>query len=246
MNYKKNQIKFGEIIKEADIRWLYDIKDVIYDKEWFKTQENFEIYSMYRNLYKNQLDRQIIESNQLRYDITVIPPNMIGSEFVKTAGHYHPIIKNSNLSYTEIYQVLEGRATYLLQKLALDNKSIEDFIIIKAEKGDCVIIPPNYGHVTVNESNETLKMANWVASDFRSEYHLISQNNGIAYFLTINGLIPNKLYNKPNVRYLSPVDLSEYGINQGLDMYNLIQYLDKLEFLKRPEDFRYLFSKIIY
>lgn len=241
-----HQIHYGKIKRTADIRKLYDLKDVIYDVKWFKSQQNFELYYMYRDLYKNESDHKTIKQNNLRYDITIIPPKMLGCEFIKTSGHYHPIIDKSPLSYTEVYQVLEGKAIYLLQKLKPDNESIEDFIVIRAEKGDNVIVPPNYGHTTINESKEILKMANWVCSDFSSEYGLIKKMKGMAYFLTTKGFIKNLEYKSvPKIRELKPANFSEYGFEKGIDMYNLIKTPEKLKFLKTPADFADLFAKII-
>jgi glucose-6-phosphate isomerase len=221
-------IKFGEVTRNADIRKLYDIKDVIYDSEWLKSQDNFELYYMYRDLYKNEFDYNIIKQNNLRYDITIIPPKMLGDEFIKTAGHYHP--------YSEAYQVLEGKATYLLQKIKLnDEEFVEDFIAIRAEKGDNIIIPSNYGHVTINESKEILKMANWVCRDFSSEYKLIKKMNGMAYFLTTKGFIQNLKYkNVPEIKYLKPTNFSEYGLKKDFDIYELIKDINKLKFLINP------------
>lgn len=94
----------------------------------------------------------------LRYDITVIPPAKFGKEYVKTAGHYHPKAPKSDVSYTEIYQVLEGSATYLLQKAGRKGRVL-DVAVVEAEKGDIVFIPPDYGHITINRSDKVLKMA---------------------------------------------------------------------------------------
>jgi glucose-6-phosphate isomerase len=231
-------LKFGEITRKADIRWLYDIKDVIYDTEWLKLQDNFEVYYMYRDLHKNKIDYNIIKQNNLRYDITIIPPKLLGSEFIKTAGHYHSI--------PEVYQVLEGKATYLLQKIKLDNEHVEDFIVIRSEKGDSVIIPPNYGHITINESKEILKMANWIYRDFLSEYNFIKKMKGMAYFLTTKGFIKNLEYkNTPDIRYLKPTNFSEYGFEKNVDIYELIKDVNKLKFLINPDKFLDLFSKIL-
>lgn len=52
----------------------------------------------------------------LRYDITVIQPVKLGKEYVKTAGRYQPKAPKTDVTYTEIYQVLEESAIYLLQK----------------------------------------------------------------------------------------------------------------------------------
>ena len=36
-----------------------------------------------------------MEDAGLRYDITVIYPGLIGSEYVKTLGHYHPKVPDN-------------------------------------------------------------------------------------------------------------------------------------------------------
>lgn len=239
-------LKFGEITRMADVRRLYDMKEVIYDRKWLATQPDFELYYMYRDLYKNEGDYNVIKQNNLRYDITLMPPKMLGNEFVKTMGHEHPIINNSQFSYTEIYQVLEGKATYLLQKTNPSKESVEDFIVIRAEKGECIIIPPNYGHATVNESKKTLKMANWVCRHFSSKYDLIKKKKGMAYFLTTNGFIQNPEYkNVSGIRELKPVNFSNYGLKKGGDIYGLIKKIDKLKFLTSPSDFLTIFSKTV-
>jgi len=57
----------------------------------------------------------------------------MGIEFVKTAGHYHPLIEGTGYTYPEIYEVLSGVAHYLLQKS--ENLKITDVIIVKPRKG---------------------------------------------------------------------------------------------------------------
>ncbi|MFQ6072954.1 MAG: glucose-6-phosphate isomerase family protein, partial [Methanosarcinales archaeon] len=71
-------LSFGGRTKEPDIRMLYDMSDVIYDQEWLKGAENLELYYMYRDLSLSKKDAQIIKENNLRYDITIIPPRMLG------------------------------------------------------------------------------------------------------------------------------------------------------------------------
>jgi len=151
--------------KTPDIRYLYDMKDVIYDKEWLKTAPNLELYYMYRGLK---------EKDGLRYDITVIPARMLGKEFTKTKGHEH--VGN----YGEVYIVLEGEAIYLMQKR--QKEKIVDVFAIKAKKGDVAVIPTGYGHVTINPSKKDLKMANWMAKGVKSDYAPILKMGGACYF----------------------------------------------------------------
>ena len=146
---------------KPDIRYLDDMKDLLYDKEWAEIAPNLELYYMYRKLK---------EKDGLKYDITVIPAQMLGKEFTKTKGHEHIG------SYPEIYIVIEGEAIYLMQKHSKENKDIiEDVFAIKAKKGDVAIIPSYYAHITINPSNQDLKMADWMALEAKSDYSSIQK-----------------------------------------------------------------------
>ena len=174
--------------RKPDIRHLNDMKNVLHDQEWAKTAPNIELYYMYRN---------VKERDGLRYDITVIPAKMLGKEFVKTKGHCHK--KN----HGELYIVLEGEAIFLMQKEK--HKKIEDVYYVKAKKGDHVIIPPQYGHITINPSSKELKMANWVSKDCKSDYVKMERKKGACYFYTKSGWIKNKNYeNIPKLHTKKP------------------------------------------
>ena len=68
-------------------------------------------------------------------------------------------------------------AHYLLQSVALD-----DAVLISATAGDLVIIPPGYGHVSINSSADTtLSMANIVSTAFESEYGEYEKQHGAAW-----------------------------------------------------------------
>lgn len=172
----------------------------------------------------------------------LIPPGSLGTEFVKTKGHYHQKKPGTNISYPELYEVLEGEAIYLFQKE--EDSILKDVIMIKAIAGDKVIVPPNYGHITINPSDKILKMANWVCSNFSSEYENIEKKCGGAYFVLINGIIfPNKKYGVvPVLRFIHPPDLSRFGIKKGEALYDLINKPQVLKFLTYPEGHNDIFS----
>jgi len=174
-----------------DVRNLNDMREVIFDKEWLKTAQNAPLYYMYRGIEEN---------NGIRYDITVLPAKMLGKEFVKTKGHYH-IGK-----YGEIYTVIEGQAIYVMQKKISDS-NIADAYAVKAQKGDVVVIPSDYGHITINPSKtEELKMANWVASDCKSDYSLFEKLQGACYYYTKEGWVKNERYESaPELRFEEPL-----------------------------------------
>lgn len=238
----EHALKFGETVRVPDIRMLEDMKDVIYDSEWLQSTENFELYYMYRELARTSSDLELMREAHLRYDITVIPPAHLGKEFIKTKGHYHPKAPGAEVSYPEVYQVLEGKATYLLQKA--EGGKVLDVVVVEAEKGDIVLIPPDYGHISINASDEVLKMANWVCTDFSSIYEPVRELKGGAYYLLEEGFVPNSGYSEvPEIRYLKPAKLSGFGIPVGEDMYELVNDLEKLRFLKEPQAFEGLFNE---
>ncbi len=182
-----------------DIRKLNDMRDVIYDKEWLKNASDVELYYMYRG---------VEEKNGLRYDITVIPAKMLGNEFVKTKGHYHVG------AYPELYTVLEGEAIYLLQKKNAKGE-IEDVFAVRVKKGECAIMPPFYGHVTINASKtQDLKMANWISPNCKSEYSDFEKLQGACYYYTKNNWIKNENYKTvPNLRFEEPLKSIPQDLN---------------------------------
>jgi glucose-6-phosphate isomerase len=103
----------GETVRTPDLRRFYDMRGVIADREWLETTKNFKLYYMYRELAWNEEELRHMREFGLRYGITVIPPAKLGKEYVKTAGHYHPKAPKADISCSEIYQVLEGSASYL-------------------------------------------------------------------------------------------------------------------------------------
>jgi len=183
-----------------DIRWVDDMRVVLFDQNFVKSAPNSELYYMYRGLEKK---------DGLRYDILAMPARMLGNEFMKTKGHYHVG------GYSELYIVLEGKAIFLLQKpfstaQGKNNNTeaeIEDVCAIRAKKGDVIIVPSYYGHVTTNCSEtEEMKIANWVALDCKSDYSAYEKLHGACYYYTKDGWIKNKNYKSvPQLRFEEPL-----------------------------------------
>ena len=178
---------------KPDVRHLDDVKTVLLDQNWAASAENSDLYFMYRGIEEN---------NGIRYDITVVPTKMLGEEFVKTKGHYHIG------TYGEVYTVLEGQAIYLMQKKKEGSEDeIEDVYAVQCQKGDVVVIRSNYGHITINPSENTnLKMANWVASACKSDYSLFEKLQGACWYYTKTGWVKNEHYkNVPVLRFEEPL-----------------------------------------
>lgn len=173
-----------------DIRYLNDMREVLYDKKWAESAENSESYFMYR---------KIKQENGLVHNITITLAKMLGSEFMKTKGHAH--IGN----YKEIYTILEGNAIFLMQKG--DENKIEDVYAVKTKKGESVIIPAGYGHITINPSRtENLKTGDWTSENCKSDYSLFEKMQGACYYYLTTGWIKNTKYKLvPELRFEEPL-----------------------------------------
>jgi glucose-6-phosphate isomerase len=139
--------------------------------------------------------------------------------------------------------VLEGQAHYLLQ-----SRSLDDIVMIAAYSGDLVIIPPGYGHVSINPTvDETLVMANMVSTAFESDYREYEKRHGAAYFELCSGeLEKNPQYpDLPPVRHLRAN--SGHGARRIIrgPLYNLIGNEDALAFLNRPEKYTAIFEVLL-
>ncbi|MFH1106871.1 MAG: glucose-6-phosphate isomerase family protein [Candidatus Micrarchaeota archaeon] len=181
---------------KPDVRTLEQMKPVLlFDDVASVMPSETPMYYMYRGVaLKN--DEPLFAKSAIRYDLTVIPFVEIGREHNKTLGHYHAM-HDAKYSFTEVYQVLEGEAHYVLQKRA-DPKSdkVDKVYWVHAVKGDKVVIPPNFGHVTINPTDCPLVMANLVEKDFKSEYEPYKRLHGAAYYDTEGGLVPNDDYSE--------------------------------------------------
>jgi len=228
----------GELPQPA-VRTVEDMRPVLADPS---CTSSGPLYFMYRDLAKSDVDWNWLHLNKLRYDITVIPPCTICGELVKTKGHYHPN-NPAGTGYPEIYEVVEGQAHYLLQSRRLD-----DVVMVSAYAGDLVIIPPGYGHVTINPSPDTtLVMANLVSRAFESEYGPYEKYQGGAYYEMSDGRVQkNSRYSDlPHVRYIGATCIGEiHPLCRG-PLYNLIGNNEALSFLNFPEKYLPVFSVLL-
>jgi len=189
------------------------------------------LYLMYRDVGWPE-DRRAAARWGLRYDITVLSPGCVGDEYVKTLGHFHPRPPGEHrFTYPEVYEVLVGWAVYLLQRNSSARPgSAEEVLVIEAKAGDKVVIPPGFGHVTINPAASPLVMANWVARGFQSLYHPFISMGGAAYHLIHHRgkaqWVPNPRYHpRPAMRTArpNPAALERLGLPPGVPLYRCFQ-----------------------
>ncbi len=225
-----------EIAGVPELRCLEDLRPVLRDRE---CSCSGPAYSMYRDLAASPDDRVWMASLAIRFDITCIPPAIVCGEHVKTKGHYHP--KNSaGTGYPEIYQVFGGKAHYLLQA-----RDLSETILVEATAGDTVVVPPGFGHVTINPGGSELVMANLVSTEFSSEYDFYEAHRGAAYYELSDGTLEKNPEYPPvpePVRVRAAVFLPTSPFRGPI--YDLVKERDpRLGCLNHPERFGEFFTR---
>ncbi len=205
------------------------------------------VYWMMRDMGLKRADYRK-ETHDLRFDISNFIPAMFGREYLKTSGHYHPRPEGGEYAYPEVYGVLSGRATYLLQKVKKieagpNEVEVEDCIVVEGVAGDKIIMPPDYGHVTINRLPVPLVMANWVSDRFGSQYGAVEESRGFAYYLIDDDGGPkwvrNPLYeDAPPLRVARVREVPGLGLSRDVPLFTAGQERPELmDWLNNPQDY---------
>ncbi len=176
------------------------------------------VYYVWRYVHLKN-DAEKIKAVDLRYDLTLIPAGTIDGEFAKTAGHCH-------LSYPEVYEVLIGRAYFLIQSFISDNdfKNIKSAYLIEAGPGEKFVVPPGFGHNIINVYSEPLLTANLVSEKSGHDYASYKNNHGACYYFLDND---NQIDIIKNSNYDSVPEIKKIRAKKdSLPLYNLINAVD--------------------
>ncbi len=210
-----------------------------------------DVYYIYRGIAFPE-HQDVINEAGLEYDITVIPPGKIGDEFVKTIGHYHPYKKGTEVRYPEVYEVVYGKVFLFLQSALSDLEHLEETYLVEAGRGEKILIPPGFGHVSINPTEDVLVLSNWQSSNNQGIYEPYEAHNGGAYYviqaerLGAGGkmhaefeFVPNLTYNSlPPLKKVQPRELPNYDLRRALPMYFTgTKDLKTLDFLVNPENY---------
>ena len=188
-------------------------------------------YSMYR---------EVARFGHVRFDITLIPSLDLCGEHNKTMGHAHPKSPKGAF-YPEAYEILDGMAHCLLQKVT--QLGVEDAIMLTAKKGDCFLVPPGYGHISINPGKKDLVMANLVSDTFQSDYSQYILRRGGCFYETIDGkIMRNKNYGTSfELRRADAKEFSSafgcFAPFQKKSLLSAAKDFKNIEFLVKPETF---------
>jgi len=210
--------------------------------------EDDPYYDFYKAICHKD-DSKKFSDRELRFDSTVILPGSAGDEYKKTAGHFHCKVPGSELSYPELYQVIKGTALFVMQKVDDEQKTdgkmvVEDCILAEVCAGETIVIPPCYGHCTVNISDESMVFINLVSVNSINAYDSVKNSHGMcSYILKTSGggyrVEKNSHYEfRCEPKIVTTIGNERLGIKKDLPAYTA--YLGNprgFDYLKAPADY---------
>jgi glucose-6-phosphate isomerase len=186
--------------------------------------------------------------SSLRFELTSLRGGTVGAEYVKTIGHVHDRAPDG-LGYPEAYEVLTGRALFLLFRVANpvaeagSTRSASALcVLIDVEPGERLLIPPGWHHVTINLGVEAMVFADVVARAVVPDYSLLRSRAGAPLFVGPDGIWRNPRFDSGFVVRLRCSEL-EQGAGEGLataffrDRRSLDYLLERGRYAERWEAF---------
>lgn len=224
----------------------YGTKKLKQMKGLFEHDENNDpeetVYDVYRNIRFPE-DEESLQCDKFAYDITIVKQGMIGEERKKTSGHYHSWNKMRTSTYPEVYEVISGTAIYILQRadnfedLNYENLKIDDIIVVRVQAGQAIIIPPNYGHCSINGGEGDMIFSNLAYTPCSVDYAPVRHYHGLgAYIGYANGKLTVKkngnYSNLPNLKFAEVKENEHLGIVFNKPIYQ--------SYKEHPEAFDFL------
>lgn len=222
------------------------MKGLLADENSLACEEPF--YDVYRGIAYPE-DEALLQKNNFRYDITIIMPGQINGECKKTSGHYHGWNETRRNTYAEVYEVIKGTALYILQKsdnfeaTNPDEVKVDDVIFATVHEGETIIVPPNYGHNSINIGEGPLVFSNLAYVPCPVEYGPVKHFHGMGYYIkkeqnkTVYEANP-KYQGLPSPKFATVKENPEFGIRFGLPVYESYrQNPDAFDFLKNPDSY---------
>lgn len=167
----------------------------------------------------------MVRGGSSQRNITIWEPGKVGSEYIKTYGHYHVG------ELDETYWFLLGEGIAVVQKRGEKkgkpiNDEISKIYIVKVKPGDSLYIPAEWGHLVVNIGDTFLVTADDSPVNFEevdpvslpghADYEAVRVMRGFAYYIVEEKgkpwLVKNNLYKK--IPDASIIEVSEYPLKK--------------------------------
>lgn len=219
-----------------------ELKDYKEYKSFFesKIDKNKKLYYIYRNSSPSNFSKLFKEAN-LRFDLTLILQGRVGKEPIRTIGHFHKKDKKTGKIPSEIYQVISGKAIFFLQ-----SKNGSKNFAVSRSKGEKIIIPPEFGHITINQSRKfPLLIANiFIDSKKDSDYSKFEKFSGPEFYPAFKGekivFQKDKDYkHKSTIKKIVRYKKLPFGISLKKSLLeDFIKNPEKFDFIKNPKKYK--------
>ena len=231
---------FGSSLNTPTIltRKVHDL-DAVWANEVL--EENRVIYCYTSGLWLPD-DEEVWKNARVVYGIVFFLPGVFGGEYVKSSGQYHAVAPAQRMATPEIYTVLVGCGHFMLQRSSPPYKEILDAALVEVNVGETFVVPPDYGHLQINPTNDPLIFSYTVAHPLVSNYEPYRQSRGAMYYemaagperYVFNSHYPSRL----PLRIFQAEHLRQFPFLAGKADYRKIKAcLPQLSFLSRPEEF---------
>lgn len=244
LNTSACSVTFDEnvVIGKAAGKTTEQMRNLLYNQNSDKKEQLYQFFVGVTR--RDQLEA--VKKTGLRYDVILIGPGTIDGEYKKTSGHAHIGL------YPEIYEVLHGKALFLLQKGSGDK--IKEFAAVETNVGQKILIPPEYTHATVNIGDGPLLFSDLVADQCHNRYEDVQGNHGMAYYILEESRHASFRKNSnyqfvPEVKKLLPSEQAGLGLLFNSPIYDILtESPNRFEYLSQPEkhlqEIRYLAEEI--
>ena len=122
----------------------------------------------------------------------------------------------------------------------LDQEGKVAVIWVVAEPGDKVVMPPNWGHVSMNVGDKAAIEIDIQKRDNPngSDYSMFKEREGGAFYRTDAGLVKNPHYEVSNLRIVRPLEKPEWGLTRDKSLYDaFVETPEKFDYLLNPENY---------
>jgi len=241
---KNNKLIYDKPAYKPAVDWTKSFVDGKYaysDNSKFEVQNSKLPETLYfgaRYMEKTK-DEETFVSRDFMADMTVINPGKVGDEYVKTVGHYHQNKPGTKVAYPEVYEALTSNIEYLLQSES-DKSGKVDVIWVVTEPGDKVVMPPNWGHVSMNVGSKPIIEMDLQKRDNPngSDYSMFKERVGGAFYRTEEGLSKNPNYEVSSLRIVRPLERPDWGLTRDKSLYDsFVEAPEKFDYLLNPEKY---------
>ena len=153
-------------------------------------------------------------------NITIWEPGKVGSEYIKTYGHYHVG------DIDETYWIIYGEGITIAQKRVpgsggeLIDDEIEEIRIVRVKIGDAVFMPKGWAHAAVNIGKTFFVTADDSPVNFEdidpsslpghADYEPIKKMRGMAYYIVEENGTPTLVKN-PSYKKVSEATIEDWN-----------------------------------